>query len=130
MHTLEVATLLGAAVLEKHFTHDKTLPGNDHYHAMDKEDLKHFHSRMNRTMELLGGFELTAIDDEAPARANARRSLVAAKAMPTGHVVTFEDLTWKRPASGISPKDISQLIGKQTAQDIAEDDVLRWNMFS
>jgi N-acetylneuraminate synthase len=97
---------------------------------MDKEDLKHFHSRMNRTVELLGGFELTAIDDEAPARANARRSLVAAKAMPAGHVVTFDDLTWKRPASGISPKDISQLIGKQTAQDIAEDDVLRWNMFS
>jgi N-acetylneuraminate synthase len=54
---------------------------------------------------------------------------VAAKAMPAGHTVTFEDLTWKRPASGISPKDISQLIGKQTAQDIAEDDVLRWNMF-
>jgi N-acetylneuraminate synthase len=130
MHTLEVATLLGATVLEKHFTHDKTLPGNDHYHAMDKEDLKHFHSRMDRTVELLGGFELTAIDDEAPARANARRSLVAANAMPKGHVVTFEDLTWKRPASGISPKDISQLIGKQTAQDIAEDDVLRWNMFS
>jgi N-acetylneuraminate synthase len=96
---------------------------------MDKEDLKVFHSRMDRTLELLGGFELTAIEDEAPARANARRSLVALKAMPQGHTVTFEDLTWKRPASGISPKDISQLVGKETAQDIAEDDVLRWNMF-
>ncbi|MFM1998598.1 MAG: hypothetical protein RL204_545, partial [Bacteroidota bacterium] len=51
MHTCEVATLLGAAVIEKHFTHDKTLPGNDHYHAMDKEDLKNFWKRMDRTFE-------------------------------------------------------------------------------
>ena len=50
MHTLEVATLLGAAVLEKHFSHDKSLPGNDHYHAMDKEDLKHFWKRMDLSL--------------------------------------------------------------------------------
>ena len=42
MKNLEIATLLGASILEKHFTHDKTLPGNDHYHAMDKVDLKIF----------------------------------------------------------------------------------------
>jgi len=128
MHTLEVATLLGAAVLEKHFTHDKTLPGNDHYHAMDKEDLKHFHERMNRTFELLGTFEMTALDSEAPARANARRSLVAATTIPQGTIITKEHLTWKRPASGISPKDIHQVIGKKASRDISEDEVMKWNL--
>jgi sialic acid synthase SpsE len=128
MHTLEVATLLGAAVLEKHFTHDKTLPGNDHYHAMDKEDLKHFHLRLRRTFELLGTFEMTALESEAPARANARRSLVAARAIAAGSTITSADLTWKRPASGISPKDIHQVVGSIAARDIGEDEVMKWNL--
>ncbi len=130
MHSLEVATLLGAAVLEKHFTHDKTLPGNDHYHAMDKEDLKHFHQRLNRTFELMGTFEMKALESEAPARANARRSLVAAKSMPAGHTVAFSDLTWKRPASGISPKEIQNVIGKTTSREITEDEVMKWSMLN
>lgn len=128
MHTLEVATLLGAAVLEKHFTHDKTLPGNDHYHAMDKEDLKHFHNRMDRTFELMGTFEMTALESEAPARANARRSLVAAKIIPQGKIIEASDLTWKRPASGISPKDIHSVIGKAASRNIEEDEVMKPDM--
>jgi len=130
MHTCEVATLLGAAVIEKHFSHDKTLPGNDHYHAMDKEDLKHFWKRMDRTFELMGTFEMKALESEAPARANARRSLVAARAIPAGQKIEMADLTWKRPASGISPKDIHQVIGKSAIHDIAEDDVMKWHFIS
>lgn len=128
MHTLEVASLLGAAVLEKHFTHDKSLPGNDHYHAMDKEDLKRFNSRIERTFGLLGTFEMKALESEAPARANARRSLVAAKNIPAGKAVEYSDLTWKRPASGISPKDIHQVLGKKSLRDITEDEVMKWGM--
>jgi N-acetylneuraminate synthase len=115
-------------VLEKHFTHDKSLPGNDHYHAMDKEDLKHFWSKMDRDLELIGTWELTALADEAPARANARRSLVAARPVAAGAVITREDLTWKRPASGISPRSIREVLGKKASRDIAEDEVMKWNM--
>jgi sialic acid synthase SpsE len=128
MHTLEVATLLGAAVLEKHFTHDKTLPGNDHYHAMDMHDLKHFRGRIERTFGLLGTFEMTALESEEPARKNARRSLVAARPIPEGKAIEFADLTWKRPASGISPKEINQVIGKKAVRDITEDEVMKWQM--
>jgi sialic acid synthase SpsE len=130
MHTLEVSTLLGAAVLEKHFTHDKSLPGNDHYHAMDKEDLKHFFKRFGRTQTLLGGFEMTALPDEEPARANARRSLVAKTDIPKGTVIEEKHLTWKRPASGVSPKFIKEVIGKTSLTDIQEDDVIYWNLLS
>ncbi len=130
MEVLKIATLLGAAVLEKHFTHDKTLPGNDHYHAMDKKDLQHFHSELDFTMRVLGDFKKKPLPSEEKSRANARRSLVALKSIRSGEAVSREHLTWKRPASGISPKDIDQLIGKTALRDIGEDEVLKWNMFS
>jgi sialic acid synthase SpsE len=130
MEVLKLATHMGAAVLEKHFSHDKTLPGNDHYHAMDKEDLKHFHREMDFTFKVLGSFDKKPLPSEDKSRANARRSLVAKKNIPAGKLVEFDDLTWKRPATGISPKDIEQLIGKTPLRDISEDEVLKWNMFS
>jgi len=129
MEVVYAATLLGAAVIEKHFTFDKTLPGNDHYHAMDKEDLKLFWKKWNFVEELLGSFKVTALPDEEPARKNARRSLVAAKDIPAGKMITAEDLTWKRPAHGISAKFYYELIGKKALIDIQEDTVLKWHMF-
>ena len=128
MEVIKDAVLLGAAVIEKHFTHDKSLPGNDHYHAMDKTDLKEFWKKWAYTEELLGGFKLMSLPDEEPARKNARRSLVAAKDIPAGKIISSEDLTWKRPAHGISPKYIYDVIGKSAAESIREDDVLKWNM--
>ena len=130
MDICKTATLLGAAVIEKHFTHDKTLPGNDHYHAMDKEDLKHFHKIMDELFLALGSFKLTSITGEEKARQNARRSLVAIKNIAQGEIVGKEHLTWKRPAHGISPRFIDDLIGKKALREITEDEVLQWNMFS
>jgi N-acetylneuraminate synthase len=128
MEVIHTAVLLGASVIEKHFTFDKTLPGNDHYHAMDKEDLKLFRKKWEFTRKLLGTFKITALPDEEPARKNARRSLVAAKYIPKGKVIEISDLTWKRPAHGISPKYLNEVIGKKALTDIQEDDLLKWNM--
>lgn len=129
MKVCEMATLLGSIIIEKHFTHDKTLPGNDHYHAMDKEDLKFFRNNLERTFELLGSFKVEALEEEAPARKNARRSLVSFKDIPKGKVIEKEDLTFKRPAHGVSPRFIDEVIGKIALIDIKEDDVIKWNMF-
>lgn len=130
MKSCEIATLLGSVIIEKHFTHDKTLPGNDHYHAMDKEDLKRFRVNLKRTFALLGSFKVEALEDEALARANARRSLVALRAIKKGAVITNEDLTFKRPAHGVSPKFIDEVTGQVALRDINEDDVLKWYMFA
>ncbi|GAB4139930.1 MAG: N-acetylneuraminate synthase family protein [Bacteroidia bacterium] len=130
MEVLKIATLLGAAVIEKHFTHDKTLPGNDHYHAMDKHDIRRFNEHLDYTFKVLGSFRKAPLASEEKSRANARRSLVALKNIAKGETVTKDHLTWKRPASGISPKDMHALIGKQALRDIQEDEVLKWNMFS
>lgn len=129
MKVCEIATLLGSIIIEKHFTHDKKLPGNDHYHAMDKEDLKLFRTNLERTFEILGSFKIEALEDEAPARANARRSLVALKDIPKGKVIEKEDLTFKRPAHGVSPKFIDEVVGKTALVDIKDDDVIKWDMF-
>lgn len=127
MKVLEVATLLGARILEKHFTHDKTLPGNDHYHAMDKDDLAHFNASLDRILPMVGPFTISALESEAPARRNARRSLVAARPIAAGAVVTRDDLTWKRPAHGVSPREIDAVLGKRARADIEEDTVLQWS---
>lgn len=126
MKVSEIAVLLGAAILEKHFTHDKSLPGNDHYHAMDKEDLKLFVREVNEILGILGDFEKYALPSEEPARKNARRSLVAKRAIPGGKKISPDDLTWKRPGSGISPKFIDELLGKTAARDIKEDEIFQW----
>ena len=128
MKVCEMATILGSVIIEKHFTHDKTLPGNDHYHAMDKEDLKLFRSNLERVFKILGSFKVEALEDEAPARANARRSLVASRNIPKGHLITEEDLTFKRPAHGISPKFIDEVVGKYAHTNIEADTVLKWDM--
>jgi len=128
MKVCEIATILGSVIIEKHFTHDKTLQGNDHYHAMDKEDLKLFRKNLDRTFEILGSFRVEALKDEALARVNARRSLVAKRFIPKGKIIEKEDLTFKRPAHGISPKFIDEVVGKKSNVDIKEDEILKWSM--
>ncbi|MFK8038845.1 MAG: N-acetylneuraminate synthase family protein [Crocinitomicaceae bacterium] len=124
MKVCEMATMLGSVIIEKHFTHDKTLPGNDHYHAMDKEDLKMFNSNLEATFKILGNFKVEALADEDKAREHARRSLVAKRSIPKGKVIEKDDLTFKRPAHGISPKFIDDVVGKVAKIDIAEDDII------
>lgn len=130
MSSLEIATLFGAAILEKHFTHDKTLPGNDHYHAMDKHDLARFRARLDQIFERVGGFEVRALEEEHAARLNARRSLVARRPIKKGRAIEPDDLTWKRPATGISPKHYPEVLRKTASCDIDEDTVLQWNMLA
>jgi sialic acid synthase SpsE len=124
MHVLEMATLLGASILEKHFTHDKTLPGNDHYHAMDKQDLRVFRNRMQAIHGLMGSYEKYAIPSEDPAREHARRSLVAATDIPAGTILAYEHMISKRPAHGISPASIDEVVGKRVPRSIGKDDFI------
>lgn len=128
MEPLVIAAALGAAVLEKHFTHDKTLSGNDHYHAMDQKDLSLLMSRLQAAFSMIGSGKTASQPSEEPARKHARRSLVAVRRIARGRRVTREDLTWKRPADGISPKHIGQVVGMFATLDIEEDEQIKWEM--
>lgn len=126
LEALVVAAALGACVIEKHFTHDRTLKGNDHYHALDKELLARLVERLDRAVTLVGSFDLGVLDHESTSRSNARRSLVTAVPVKARTVLRHEHLTWKRPARGISPADIDSVVGRVAARDLDEDQVLTW----
>ncbi len=128
MKVLEIATLLGSTIIEKHFTHDKTLPGNDHYHAMDVKDLKKFNKNLDEILTIVGDEKVHSLTSEGISRENARRSLVAKREIPKGKTIKYDDLTWKRPASGISPRFIDEVIGKISIVNIDSDEVLKWNL--
>jgi len=139
MTCLRTATRLGARILEKHFTLDKTLPGNDHYHAMDAIDLSAFRQMLETDdppvdagleAELLGEREKRCIEAELPARQNARRSIVAARDLAAGEVVTRDALTFKRPGTGISPIDLDGVVGKRATAAIARDTIILREMIA
>ncbi|MCF0129934.1 MAG: N-acetylneuraminate synthase family protein [Pseudobutyrivibrio sp.] len=122
----KTAVALGARVIEKHYTLNKTLTGNDHYHAMDPEDARDIIEAAEKIEELMGNPALTCLETESAARANARRSIVSACVIPAGTVITEEMLTAKRPGTGISPVETPNLIGKVAATDIGEDEIMKW----
>ena len=128
MTSLIAAHLLGAVVLEKHFTLDKTLPGNDHYHAMDEKDLAIFQVSVKQVHELLGPSQSKApIATEEISRLNARRSIVLTRDLKTGHTIAEQDLVAKRPGTGISPMKWDEVVGKKLARDLPEDHILTWD---
>lgn len=121
---IKTAYNLGAQVVEKHFTLNKTLKGNDHYHAMDPEDAAEIIARIKNIDMMRGTGELKCLESESSARANARRSIVSACAIPAGTVISREMLTFKRPGTGISPSETDRITGMKAAEDIAEDTIL------
>ena len=128
MMTLATAYLLGAQVIEKHFTLDKTLPGNDHYHAGNPEDFKKAIRNFKFIDQILGSPEKTVLECEQIPRREARRSLVLTRNMKAGEIITEKDLMPKRPGTGISPIYTDIVIGRKVLRDLEEDTILTWDM--
>tara|TARA_B100000925_G_C22010200_1_gene475876 strand:- start:268 stop:1311 length:1044 start_codon:yes stop_codon:yes gene_type:complete len=122
---LEMATLFGASILEKHYTFDKTLPGNDHYHAMDESDLKKFIKKLKVYKEMLVS-QVNHLELQKSAILNARRSIVLNRSVTKGEVITEDMLIMKRPGLGISPIHYDEIIGKNIVNDLEEDSLLSW----
>ena len=120
---------LGAQVIEKHFTLDKKLSGNDHYHAMDVDDLKKIKRELEVYKVIIGTSELEYLDTESAARKNARRSIVANRDIKEGQVILEEDICFKRPGVGIEPSEYKKVIGMKAKRDIIEDTILQWEDF-
>ena len=128
MTSLITAHLLGAVIIEKHFTYDKTLPGNDHYHAMDVNDLMRFVELIEQIHESLGpDSHKKPIKTEDISRLNARRSIVLSRDVPAGHKLTEKDLTYKRPGTGISPFHWDEVVGSKVNCNLEADHILQWS---
>ena len=127
LEILKVAALLGAQIIEKHFTHDKTLKGNDHYHAMDKYDISNYKNIMSETRKIIGSYKNTILESEIVSRDNARRSLVASKKIQKGQIISKDMLSAKRPGTGLPPKYLDSIVGMTARLDIEQDEIINWN---
>ena len=127
MSVLQLSFLFGAQIIEKHFTLDKSLLGNDHYHAMDEKDLKIFISKIDSINELSGKEKKIVLKSEEAARTNARRSIVIRKDLKKGSVIKEKDIISKRPGLGISPIHWSSIIGRKIIQDLKKDHILKFD---
>lgn len=130
--TLPLAIFYGAEVIEKHYTFDKSLPGNDHYHAFDNIDLEFFKAQLNELISL-SGYDIDEnqyLANQKPAITNARRSIVAASNLQKNHILTEIDLVTKRPGNGIPSAKWDDIIGKKLIRDVREDDQLSYEDFN
>ena len=126
MLTLLIAVSKGAKIIEKHFTHDKNIIGNDHFHSMDKEDLSTLRNNIKRVIKISGITDLSFRNKEVSAIKNARRSIVLSKDIKSGDIITEDKITYKRPASGISTIHWDEVLGRTVIRDLKSDDILHW----
>ncbi|MBM0651458.1 N-acetylneuraminate synthase [Capnocytophaga genosp. AHN8471] len=129
-HTLGIevpiaAVALGATVIEKHFTLDKTLPGPDHKASLEPEELKAMVIAIRNIEKAIGGSGLKEVSkSEVKNKPIARKSIVATKTIKKGDLFSAENLTVKRPGTGISPMQWDEVIGKIAKKDFEEDDLI------
>lgn len=118
------AVAMGAKMIEKHFTLDRSLPGPDHKASLTPDELAEMVRKIRMVEEVMGSPEKIVTDIEAPNRDVARKSIVAAKPIKKGELLTAENLTVKRPGTGISPMEWDKLIGTTATRDYAPDQLI------
>ena len=118
------AVALGATVIEKHFTLDRNMPGPDHKASLEPDELKAMVSAIRNIERALGSTEKKVTDSERKNIAIARKSIVAAKDIKKGEVLTEENITVKRPGTGISPMRWEEIIGTKAIRDFEEDEII------
>ncbi|HSP16251.1 MAG TPA: N-acetylneuraminate synthase family protein [Thermoanaerobaculia bacterium] len=120
------AVALGAVVIEKHFTLDRSLRGPDHQASLDPAGLAELVVSIRRVESMLGDGIKRATATEIGNMNGIRRGVVAARDLQAGTVLTVDMLTCKRPAGGIEPEHLDRLIGLRINRDLAEDEPLAW----
>ena len=120
------AAAKGACVIEKHFTLDKNMPGWDHAISADQNDLKLIVEGAAAINASLGNYQRVLSYKEMNMRSVFRRSLVAARDLSANHIVQREDLEFKRPGTGIEPKEMKFVVGRALKRPLQKDDLVRF----
>ena len=129
-HTLGIeipiaAVAMGATVIEKHFTLDRTLPGPDHAASLEPDELKEMVKAIRNIEKAMGNGVKKPSPSEIKNMPIARKSIVAKMTIKKGELFTEENLTVKRPGTGISPMRWGTVIGKAATSDYEMDDLIR-----
>ena len=130
-HTLGIeipiaAVALGAQVIEKHFTLDKTMEGPDHVASLEPNELKQMVTAIRNIEIALGDGIKKVTESELKNKNISRKSIHLTKDLKNGSILTADDLAMKRPGEGISPMDMDKVIGKKPYKDLFEDRMLNW----
>jgi sialic acid synthase len=123
----EAAATLGACVIERHFTKDRTLPGPDHAASLEPIGLKKLVRNIREIELAMGSAVKQLVASEAPVRARLAKSVVAAQPISAGCVLRAEMLTVKGPGDGIPANHLARLIGRVAAVDVLADTLLPTN---
>lgn len=119
------AVALGASVIEKHFTLDRNMEGPDHKASLEPDELKAMVSAIRNIEKAVGGDGTKHVSEsERKNIAIARKSIVAARDIKKGELLTEENLTVKRPGTGISPMRWEEVIGTKAIRDFNEEDLI------
>ena len=118
------AVALGACVIEKHFTLDRNMEGPDHQASLEPDELKAMVAAIRHIEKALGSGKKTVSASERKNIAIARKSIVAACPIKKGETLTEENLTVKRPGTGISPMRWEETIGTKAIKDFEEEDLI------
>ena len=116
---------MGATIIEKHFTIDRTLPGPDHVASLEPDELKCMIDSIRQIELAMGNGKKEPSPSEKKNKGVARKSLVAARPIKKGELYSPENLTTKRPGDGISPMRYYDLIGKPSNRDYEEDEKIQ-----
>ena len=120
-HAGSLAPALGACVLEKHFTLDKNLTGPDHRFSNTPDEFARLISQIRLSEKMLGSAILGPTETETASREDFRLSCVAARDLPTGHCLTENDISFKRPGTGVPPAQYHRLVGRTIIEAISQN---------
>ena len=123
-----IGVALGAKVVEKHYTLDRSMTGSGHFFAVDPNHLKIMVDNIRLTETALGDGKLGVADSEEKAWESARRSVVAQKAIGKGSVIEAHMLALKRPGTGLSPDKMDGMLGMRAKKDIPADVLIKREM--
>jgi N-acetylneuraminate synthase len=123
-HIAAAAVALGAVVIEKHFTSDRSLPGPDHRASLEPKELADMIAQIRDVELAMGDGRKIPVKEEIPNRSIARRSLVAAAKIARGESFTAQNVAVKRPGDGVSPEHYWEYLGRPADRDYAPDDMI------
>ncbi len=121
------AVALGACIIEKHFTLDKSLPGWDHAISADPAELSALVEGSRRAFAALGSGARSVGAAELEKRKAFRRRMVAVRPLQRGARLTAADVEFKRPGTGIQPDELRYVVGRELARDVVTDEELEWS---
>jgi N-acetylneuraminate synthase len=120
------AVALGACMIEKHFTLDRDMEGWDHWISATPEEMKGIVEEGRNITQALGVSVRTVSQDELEKRKKFRRCIVAARDLPKGHKIGFDDVDFKRPGDGIHPEELSYVLGRSICRALTYDEKITW----